>query len=65
MRTVNLTQLKRHPQWSVEPVVIQSWPYLEGVRLIYRPTGRYYVVVAIPSVGSDIHRYELIESGWL
>jgi len=35
MRTINVSQFERHPQWRVELVVIQRQPYLEGVRLTH------------------------------
>ena len=45
MRTINVSQFERHPQWRVEPVVIQYQPYLEGVRLTDRQSGRWVIVI--------------------
>lgn len=61
MHTVNVSQFERHPQWSVDLVVIQYHPYAEGVRLIHRPTGRYYIVVT--DLTRDI--YQVIARGRL
>lgn len=61
MSTVNLSPFERDPQWSITLVVIQDQPYVEGVCLVHRPTGRYCVVVT--GINGDIH--SVIEYGRL